>query len=206
MMSIPSRVVSAVVAVVTVAVGPVAAHRDPGHGLSPPRLKSECDDSDPTQSVRPRDATASILVQFGRDRSQTFRDLLADLRRSDVIVYVDVHDDPANTEAGTLRFIGGGNGVRFVMATVETGTSRPAAVQENLVALTATLGHELQHAREVADTPSIRSVADFETHYRAVGTKVHGNSLDTEAARHIGLLVERELVVTPFKVALRCQG
>ena len=71
--------------------------------------------------------------------------------------------DPGATSDGSLRFIGSGGGFRWVMATVDAGTSRLSAVQENRVKLTATLGHELQHAREVSDARAIWTAAEFES-------------------------------------------
>jgi hypothetical protein len=123
-------------------------------------------------------------------------------------VYVQVQQDPAATADGSLRFIGSGGGFRWVMATVETATSRLSAVQENRVKLTATLGHELQHAREVSDAPGVRTAAEFDTHFRTVGIGVRRNTLDTDAARQVGRTVEEEIGRPPerLKVALSCQG
>ena len=127
------------------------------------------------------------------ERSSTFRALLEDLGQSDVIVYVQVQHDPQSTTRGSLRFMGSGGGFRWVVATVETGTSRWSSFQENLVALTATLGHELQHAREVSTAPSIRSAAEFDTHFRTMGIDLGRNAVDTDAARQVGRIVEGEI-------------
>jgi hypothetical protein len=145
------------------------------------------------ERIRARDAMADALLQFGADRSATFLALLEDLRRSNVIVYVQVQQDPGATSDGSLRFIGSGGGFRWVMATVETGTSRPSAIQENRVKLTATLGHELQHAREVSDARAVWTAAEFDTHFRTVGIGVRRNTLDTDAARQVGRTVEEEI-------------
>jgi hypothetical protein len=144
-------------------------------------------------SVRGRDAAADHLLQFGAERSPTFRALLEDLRLSDVIVYVQVQHDPESAPGGSLQFIGSGGPFRWVMATVDTGSSRPGSLQANLVALTAILGHELQHAREVSAVRSIRTVADFDTHFRTVGIGVGRNAVDTDAARDVGRIVEGEI-------------
>ena len=144
------------------------------------------------ESVRARDVAADQLLQFGAERSPTFRALLEDLRLSDVIVYVQVQQDAEST-GGSLQFIGGGGAFRWVLATVGTGSARLSSLQENLVALTATLGHELQHAREVSAALSIRTAADFDTHFRAVGIGVGRNAVDTDAARRVGRIVEGEI-------------
>ena len=162
-------------------------------GTSRTELAHESGGSDRMESVRARDAAADQLLQFGAERSSTFRALVEELGQSDVIVYVQVRHDPTATTRGSLRFMGSGGRFRWVVATVETGTSRLSAFQENLVALTATLGHELQHAREVAAAPSIRSAAEFDAHFRAMGIDLGRNAVDTEAARHVGRIVEEEI-------------
>jgi hypothetical protein len=61
--------------------------------------------------------------------------------------------------------------------------------------LIATLGHELQHALEIAREPSIVST-DTLIHYYAkhgLSMKVHDNGWDTLAARQTGDDVRREL-------------
>ena len=145
------------------------------------------------ESVRARDAAADHLLQFGAERSPTFRALLEDLRLSDVIVYVQVQQDPESTPGGSLQFIGSGGPFRWVLATVDTGSSRLGSLQENLVMLTAILGHELQHAREVSEALSIRTIADFDSHFRTVGIGMGRNAVDTDAARDVGRIVEGEI-------------
>jgi hypothetical protein len=181
---------------------------DSGNALSTANRTHHCGDIDSIERIRARDAMADALLQFGTERSATFRALLEDLRRSNVIVYVQVQQDPEATSGGSLRFIGSSGGFRWVMATVETGTSRLSAVQENRVKLTATLGHELQHAREVSDARAIWTAAEFETHFRTVGIGVRRNTLDTDAARQVGRTVEEEIgrPSERFKVALSGQG
>ena len=174
--------------------GPAAGEQwcaDPG--TSRTEVAHESGGSDRMDSVRARDAAADQLLQFGTERSSTFRALLEELGQSDVIVYVQVQHDPRSTTRGSLQFLGSGGRFRWVMATVETGTSRLSSFQENLVALTAILGHELQHAREVAAAPSIRSAAEFDTHFRTMGIGLGRNAVDTDAARHVGRIVEEEI-------------
>lgn len=153
----------------------------------------ESSGSDTMASVRARDAAAGQLLQFGTERSSTFRALLEDLGQSNVIVYVQVRHDPTSTTRGSLQFMGSGGGFTWVVATIETGTSRLSAFQENLVALTATLGHELQHAREISAAPSIRSAAEFDSYFRTMGIDLGGNAVDTDAARQVGRIVEEEI-------------
>lgn len=74
------------------------------------------------------------------------------------------------------------------------------------VALTAALGHELQHALEVHARASVRTAEDFATMYRAEGTRVRfkqGEEFEAVAALHIGRQVERELLGVPTAPALQ---
>ncbi len=190
MILLASLVLSAVT--VTTIDGPSAPPQGSQGGYSMP-VMDECGRADTTTSVRPRDAMAHLLVQFGIERSQSFRDLVENLHRARMIVYVEVGQDAGRTPGGSLRFIAAEGCFRSVMATVESGTTSLGSAQGNLVALTAILGHELQHAREVAEESSIRSVAAFDNHFRTVGIHLGRNSVDTEAARRMGRLVEREL-------------
>jgi hypothetical protein len=190
MILLASLVLSA--ATVTTIDGPSAPPQGSPAGYSMP-VMDECGRAEATASVRPRDAMAHLLVQFGIERSQSFRDLLEDLYRARMIVYVEVGQDAERTLGGSLRFIAAEGCFRLVMATVESGTTSLGTAQGNLVALTAILGHELQHAREVAEESSIRSVAAFDHHFRTVGIRLGRNSVDTEAARRIGRVVEREV-------------
>jgi hypothetical protein len=59
--------------------------------------------------------------------------------------------------------------------------------------LVALLGHELQHAVEVADADGIDSVADFRELYRRLGETTGSDQFDTLAARQVGYIVRNEL-------------
>jgi len=149
--------------------------------------------SQDTLSIRPRDLTAVSLVRVGYERSATFRALMEALQESNVIVYVDVRHDPQFMAGGSLQFVGESHGIRWVRATVDSGTARTGAAQAMVIELTAILAHELQHAREVAETPAIRNAGDFDRYFRTVGLPVRKDAVDTAAARIAGRTVEREI-------------
>ncbi len=145
-------------------------------------------------NVRPRDTLAGVLLRLGIEKSPTFRQLVEELDTSNVIVYVDVRQDsrqPPN--GGCLGFIGQGAGTRWVVASVDAGTSSLALAQQRLYALTATLAHELQHARELSGAPGIADARDFDRFFRRIGVTVGPNTVDTDAARKVGRKVELEL-------------
>lgn len=72
-------------------------------------------------------------------------------------------------------------------------------IQKEMLDLTqrlALLGHELQHALEVAGNPGIRDRASFLQYYEQVGIRhLDPKVLDTEAARQTGERVKQELAI-----------
>lgn len=154
------------------------------------------------ENIRPMDAIAASLVRFGQERSATFRELVDVLQDSNVIVYVDVRRDPRYAQSGLLQFMGEAGGVRWLRATIDVGTSRLEIAQTRIIELTAILGHELQHAREVAEARFIGSADDFDRHFRTIGLPTGKNAIDTLAAREAGESVEAEvrgLTAEPFQ-------
>jgi hypothetical protein len=61
---------------------------------------------------------------------------------------------------------------------------------EDLIAL---LGHELQHAVEVADALQVRNENDLATLYQHIGIRGGLHTYDTAAAQDMGRMVRREL-------------
>ena len=143
--------------------------------------------------VRPRDAAAGLLLRFGTDKSARFREIVRTLERSNVIVYVEVRQAPGRPVSGGLTFIGEAQGVRWVRAVVDSGTSSYISTCQDIVRLTSILGHELQHAIEASEAASLGDVYEFEQYFRSIGGDYHSELLDTHAARDSGRRVEDEL-------------
>ena len=145
------------------------------------------------RNVRPRDTTASLLLRFGNERSARFRELVETLEASNVIVYIDVRQDAEHPVSGGLTFIGESNGLRWVRATVDSGTHSFARTCQDIVRLTSILGHELQHALEASQAPSLVDEREFASYFRSIGVDEGPRVLDTMAARRTGSLVADEL-------------
>ena len=143
--------------------------------------------------VRPRDAVATLLLRFGREKSARFRELVRDLEESKVIVYVDVRQDSGHRPSGGLTFIAEAGGIRWVRAMVDSGTPSYARTCQDVVRLTAILGHELQHALEASQAPTLRNVGEYERYFRSIGIDREPKRLDTLAARQTGKQVADEL-------------
>jgi hypothetical protein len=148
--------------------------------------------ADRLKNIRPRDANAALLLTFGADRSPAFRELVRALEDSHVIVYVDARLDAAHPVGGALSYLGEVGGYRWVRAVVDSGTGDLVDSLEDIVRLTAILGHELRHAVEAGQAPHLATLQEFERYFRAIGDGPRG-VLDTRAARDTGELVEDEL-------------
>src|SRR5688572_13014413 len=144
-------------------------------------------------NVRARDSAAALMLRFGSAKSARFRELVQTLEQSNVIVYVEVRQDAEYPVGGGLTFIGETHGVRWVRATVDSGTMNYARTCQDIVRLTAILGHELQHALEASQAESLRDEAECGRYFRSIGVDEGPHVLDTIAARRAGARVADEL-------------
>jgi hypothetical protein len=145
------------------------------------------------QNIRARDNVATLFLRFGHEKSARFREIVRALEGSNVIVYVDVRLDAEHPVGGGLTFIGEAHGIRWVRATVDSGTANYARTCQDIVRLTSILGHELQHALEASQAASMLDAREFERHFRAIGVDEGPRVLDTIAARETGARVADEL-------------
>jgi hypothetical protein len=78
-------------------------------------------------------------------------------------------------------------GLRYVRVTLNSDNAPFAII--------ALLGHELQHALEVAREPEVRSQETLLAFYKRVGITVAGGLKDTSEARKLGRQVRSELAL-----------
>jgi hypothetical protein len=136
--------------------------------------------------VRTLDAHVSDMLAVGYQRSTTFRRLVDVLEDSDVIVHVERRAIVSDT--AFLHFVTHAGGNRYLRITLDSELTSDAGV--------ALLGHELQHAVEVARAPWVVDVASFEELYRAIGhssCEEPRRCFDTTAAVDAGRRVRMEL-------------
>ena len=150
------------------------------------QLDAETTRSHPAFSrIRPMQDDGWRLIANGMTRSPTFRHLIDRLEHSNVIVYIDLRPDMPSNRGGSLRFLARSTTTHFLKIHLNrryTGST-----------LIALLGHELQHAVEVADAGGIDSVEDLRNLYRRLGERIGADQFDTAAARQAGYLVRQEL-------------
>ncbi len=144
---------------------------------------------DPMTRIRPVQTLAARLLDDGMTKSPTFRRLVARLQRSDVIVYVTIRLDMRSSLGGSLRYVGRSATDRFLLVSLNAQNSR-----QMLVAL---LGHELQHATEVADAPDVTSEPALSSLYRRIGIRMAPGAWDSVAAQQTGQRVRAEVLQRP---------
>jgi hypothetical protein len=142
-----------------------------------------------TGGVRPLQARGNGLVARGLARSATFRWLIDEIAQSDLVVYVDLDPYNVRKQDGVLTFVACAGGMRFVEVWL-----RPTRTDDELV---VTLGHELQHAVEVARAPQIVDQASFAAFYRSAGRSDNPGRFETAAALEVAARVRAELAGHP---------
>lgn len=140
--------------------------------------------------VRPYDGRSAAFLLEGLRRSATMRTIVDQLEERDLIVYIRMQPSLGRRWAGSLTWVAGTARFRYVQIALNPQLRGVSAI--------AALGHELHHALEVANEPSIVSPATLNDHYRRHGIMMtaHSNGWDTEAARVAGDDVLREVATT----------
>jgi hypothetical protein len=139
----------------------------------------------PGPRVRPMSRIATSTVATATKRSATIRDLVARLERSDLIVLVDFERDPTLRQ-GRTNFLSASDFGRYVK------------IQVNLILdpdrRFEVLGHELQHANEIADAPEVRDEEGLRAYMRRIGVAMGGrDEYETRAAQSVEVSVRRDL-------------
>ena len=146
--------------------------------------------ADDKLTTRPLDRLAAETLAHAIGRSAVVRALIARLESSNVIVHIETSLQMPGGIGGTTRFVTSRGGYRYLRITLGSDLT--------LNARSAILGHELQHACEVADSPatdvdSMRELFEKEGH-RA------GEYFETMAAMQIEQRVRIELGTTPLRL------
>ena len=136
--------------------------------------------------VRGTTTRMSEMLRDATKRSPTFAALVTALDATDVLVHVEeVRQLPVGID-GRLAFVHAAGGVRYLRVQVLMGRGS--------IDTMATVGHELQHALEVATQPSVRDIASFAALYVRIGDQpTRSDRFDTAAAREAGRRVRNEM-------------
>lgn len=144
--------------------------------------------SAPDRRVRSADRRLARLLAVGLDRSPTFAHLVRAVNASDVIVYIEATGSLPRTLAGRLLLLPLTGAQRYLRIQV-----RADLPDQELVAL---IGHELRHALEIAEDPTVRDERAMLALYQRIGRATRGtlHAYDTEDAQVAGRRVRSELV------------
>jgi hypothetical protein len=140
----------------------------------------------PLRHVRTQDRTVRQLLKRGFTRSATFAQLMARLEHSDVLVYIEEVPRLPDALEARMMLLPSAHGQRYVRIQI---TLRGAP--DESVAL---LGHELQHAIEVAQESGVSDQTQLAALYQRIGMRGGPHVYDTIAAQEIGRVIRRELL------------
>jgi hypothetical protein len=140
----------------------------------------------PDRRVRTTDARLQSLVAEGLRRSSTFARLVTALSDTDVIVYIETVMTLPKGTVGRLTMMPLAGNFRYLRVQIRSDLTRREAI--------ALIGHELQHAAEIANAADVRDMTGMIRLYERIGHSSGGeHAYDTEAAREMGRIVRREL-------------
>lgn len=138
--------------------------------------------------VRSAEPSLSAAVTAGVRLSPQFRDLIRQIDASNIVVYLEYATTLSEGIAGQLSFVSDVAGWRYVKVVID-----PRLVGGNRVSM---LGHELQHAAEVAGATWVVDQATMAKFYSRVGierTICSHRVFDSRAAIDAGLRIYHEL-------------
>jgi hypothetical protein len=151
-------------------------------------LRADDIDEEPKPRLRATDADTQALVLRGLAESPSLRALVDRLEQTDVVVYLKCGRLRGGVD-GQLTFVSAVGGFRYVI--VQIAWHLP--MQRRI----ATLGHEVQHALEIAAHPSIVDQGSMKEAYSRIGFERdhpnRGAAFDTEAAVRVGERIWKEL-------------
>ena len=140
----------------------------------------------PYRHVRTQDRSIRYLLKRGFNHSPTFARLMARLQHSDVIVYVEEVPRLPGALEGRMMMLPMTHGQRYVRIQIALRGSPDDSI--------ALLGHELQHATEVAQEIGVNSQPLLAALYERIGRRGGPDVYDTIAAQEVGRIVRRELL------------
>jgi len=142
--------------------------------------------TDPASRLRPASTFVAGVIEDGVCRSATLRSMVATLQTTDLIVYVTMVPLSDRRVAAGLQYLGATTTHRVLQVVLRFPLDR--------IARMAMLGHEIQHAIEVAGAPEIRSQKAMEDYYRAHGVPgATESTYETDAAHRTEFRVREEV-------------
>jgi hypothetical protein len=145
----------------------------------------------PESRIRCLDREARKIVERGVASSPTLARLVAELEKSDLIVGVQLCP-LSKTLLGEARIVTATADVRHIRSRIKVPNATDALI--------SVLGHEFQHALELASARDVRTAEAQAFFYRRIGYERHsGGFFETQAALDAGRAVAAEISRAPLK-------
>ena len=136
--------------------------------------------------IRPRNPALAALIEQATERSATFRQLVETINHSAAIVYVQEGDCGHGVRA-CVRSVSAAGPYRLLWVHVDTRKQVDSHVM-------ASIGHELRHAIEVIDDPSVTNNSAMFFLYQRIGSQgTEQGAVETGAAVAAGEAVRSEV-------------
>ena len=135
-------------------------------------------------AVRPADAMADTILVGAMERSAIVRSLVRRLESTEVIVHVETSLQLPGGMSGATRFVTSRGGYRFLRVTLSARLLNDES--------TIMLGHELQHATEIAEAP-VHDIVAIERLLKSTGYRTGSNVFETASARRTEKMIRLEL-------------
>lgn len=144
--------------------------------------------------VRGTGEHARWLIRMATTYSVTVNALADRLVKTDVVVYVRIA--PIASGTATTALLNTSGPIRYLLVSIDTNHA-----PEEMVGM---LGHELQHAVEIAEARSVRDEAGLVALYRRIGLhKGATNRFETHLAQEIGRQARKDILSRPAALYAR---
>ena len=158
-------------------------------GIAVPAEAAESADTAPAAQaanlrVRSDESELRVLIHETMRRSATFRQIVAAIERTNGTVYVARGRCGRGVRACLLQMVVVAGPNRLLYIVIDRKSDIDAM---------ASLGHELRHAQEVLDDPTVTSRPAMYSFYERHASTKFGNRFETKAAIAAGDAVEAEL-------------
>ena len=153
-------------------------------GMTQPALAGQSVPNEHVRSTNPR-ILSGIAERYAR--SPTFRGLVDDLERSDLILHIEYGTCTCQLAQACMVFVSASVAIRYVRSFVDLRQTQSHLIQQ--------IGHELFHASEIAAAPEVRSAASLVRFHMGLGASScrPRRCLETEASQKTELAVRAEL-------------
>ena len=137
--------------------------------------------------TRPLSVGAIALLANAAEHSSIVTTLLKELEQTDIVVYLtDAMPWAAKGSASYMVFLSRDATTRYLLVRIDRWR---VSVPERI----ALLGHELQHALEVAAAPDVNDADGLAQLYRRIGWEAQKNRFETAGAKAVSNRVRKQL-------------